>query len=71
LPPLRELPDDLLVLAEAFLDEIGKRVGRPAAGPSKDAQDRLLAHAGPGNADALDRRLQKVDFGARPNGGGD
>jgi DNA-binding NtrC family response regulator len=28
LPPLRERPEDILVLAEAFLDEIGRGVGR-------------------------------------------
>jgi transcriptional regulator with PAS, ATPase and Fis domain len=27
LPPLRERPEDILVLAEAFLDEIGRGVG--------------------------------------------
>jgi hypothetical protein len=32
LPPLRERPDDILVLAEAFLDEIGRTVGRARRG---------------------------------------
>ena len=42
LPPLRERREDILLLAEAFLEEIGRSVGRPAAGVSKDARDRLL-----------------------------
>ena len=32
LPPLRERREDILELADAFLEEIGETVGRPAAG---------------------------------------
>ena len=32
LPPLRDRPEDILELADAFLEEIGATVGRPAAG---------------------------------------
>jgi transcriptional regulator with GAF, ATPase, and Fis domain len=60
LPPLRERPDDILVLAEAFLDEIGRTVGRPAAGLSKDAQDRLLAHPWPGNIRELRNAIERA-----------
>ena len=60
LPPLRERPDDILMLAEAFLDEIGKSVGRPAAGLSKDARDRLLAHAWPGNIRELRNAIERA-----------
>jgi Sigma-54 interaction domain/GAF domain len=47
LPPLRERPEDILLLAEAFLEEIGRSVGRPAAGVSRDARDRCSPTAGP------------------------
>jgi transcriptional regulator with GAF, ATPase, and Fis domain len=60
LPPLRERPDDIPVLAEAFLDEIAKSVGRPAAGLSKDARDRLLAHAWPGNIRELRNAIERA-----------
>jgi transcriptional regulator with GAF, ATPase, and Fis domain len=60
LPPLRDRPDDILVLAEAFLDEIGRSVGRPAAGLSKDAQDRLLAHPWPGNIRELRNAVERA-----------
>src|SRR5262249_57749627 len=60
LPPLRERPDDILVLAEAFLDDIGRTVGRPAAGLSKDAQDRLLAHPWPGNIRELRNAIERA-----------
>jgi len=60
LPSLRERPDDILVLAEAFLEEIGKSIGRPAAGLSKDARDRLLAHAWPGNIRELRNAIERA-----------
>ena len=60
LPPLRERPEDVLVLSEAFLDEIGRSVGRPAAGLSKDARDRLLAHAWPGNVRELRNAIERA-----------
>ena len=60
LPPLRERPDDILVLAEAFLDEIGRGVGRPAAGLSKDARDRLLSHPWPGNIRELRNAIERA-----------
>ncbi len=60
LPPLRERPDDLLLLAEAFRDEVGKSVGRPAAGLSKDARNRLLAHTWPGNVRELRNAIERA-----------
>src|SRR5262249_15611410 len=57
---LRERPDDLLLLAEAFRDEIGRSVGRPAAGLSKDARDRLLAHSWPGNVRELRNAIERA-----------
>jgi DNA-binding NtrC family response regulator len=60
LPPLRERQDDILVLAEAFLDKIGRGVGRPAAGLSKDARDRLLSHPWPGNIRELRNAIERA-----------
>ena len=60
LPPLRERHEDILLLAEAFLAEIGRSVGRPAAGVSKDARDRLLAHRWPGNVRELRNALERA-----------
>src|SRR5215510_7048383 len=60
LPPLRERAEDILLLAEAFLAEIGRSVGRPAAGVSKDARDRLLAHHWPGNVRELRNALERA-----------
>jgi DNA-binding NtrC family response regulator len=60
LPPLRERPEDILVLVEAFLVEIGSSIGRPAAGLSEEARDRLLAHPWPGNVRELRNALERA-----------
>jgi Nif-specific regulatory protein len=65
LPPLRERPDDILVLAEAFLDEIGRGVGRPSAGISEDAREQLLAHSWPGNVRELKNAIERAVILAR------
>src|SRR5205814_2697119 len=58
LPPLRERADDIVVLAEAFLAELGQLVGRPAAGFAKDASEALLAYRWPGNVRELRNVLE-------------
>src|SRR5688572_22885615 len=60
LPPLRERLDDILELADAFLDEIGATVGRPAAGIARDAKDQLLAYAWPGNVRELRNAIERA-----------
>src|SRR6185436_5873903 len=42
LPPLRERRDDILPLTDAFVAEIGRSLGRPPAGVSRDAREALL-----------------------------
>ena len=59
LPPLRERPDDILELADAFLEEIGATVGRPPAGIARDARDQLLAYAWPGNVRELRNAIER------------
>src|SRR5262249_31840104 len=41
LPPLRDRPEDVLPLSEAFLTEYGRSLGRPPAGISRDAKQKL------------------------------
>jgi transcriptional regulator with GAF, ATPase, and Fis domain len=60
LPPLRERSEDILVLADAFLAEVGRSVGRPAAGFSEDAREQLLAHAWPGNVRELRNAIERA-----------
>jgi len=65
LPPLRERPEDVLVLAESFLEEIGRGMGRPAAGISEDAREQLLAHTWPGNVRELRNAIERAVILAR------
>jgi len=60
LPPLRERPEDIPALLEAFLREIGEGVGRPAAGISREARDKLLAYAWPGNVRELRNAVERA-----------
>jgi DNA-binding NtrC family response regulator len=68
LPPLRERPDDILSLLDHFVTELGSVVlGRPAAGISREARERLLAYPWPGNVrelrNAVERALIMCDGG--------
>ena len=40
IPPLRERPEDILPLAESFVEDLGAGMGRPAAGISRDMRKR-------------------------------
>lgn len=60
LPPLRERPDDVLPLAEALLEDIGRQLGRRPAGLSREAVPRLLAYPWPGNVRELRNVLERA-----------
>jgi two-component system response regulator AtoC len=53
LPPLRQRPRDLPLLASAFLDNACRRAGRTMMTISDNAMTALLAHAWPGNVREL------------------
>jgi DNA-binding NtrC family response regulator len=56
IPPLRERPEDIMVLAQAFLAEIGPAYARGAAAFTDEALVRLVAYDWPGNV----RQLRNV-----------
>jgi transcriptional regulator with GAF, ATPase, and Fis domain len=60
LPPLRERREDILPLSEAFLSEIGRGLGRPPAGISRDARELLTAYPWPGNVRELRNILERA-----------
>jgi transcriptional regulator with PAS, ATPase and Fis domain len=60
LPPLRERREDILVLADAFMQDLAGSVGRPAAGLSEDARERLLDHSWPGNVRELRNAIERA-----------
>ncbi len=62
LPPLRERGDDVLVLAEFFLQQFGSRIGRRSMVLSQRAKERLRAHAWPGNVRELRNMMERVAY---------
>lgn len=60
LPPLRERADDIPLMIDAFLEEIGATVGRPAAGISAQARARLSAYHWPGNVRELRNVIERA-----------
>jgi transcriptional regulator with GAF, ATPase, and Fis domain len=60
LPPLRDRRDDVFPLAEAFLAEFGRSLGRPPAGISRDARKKLLDYHWPGNVRELRNILERA-----------
>jgi two-component system response regulator HydG len=60
LPALRERPDDISLLTDAFLEATGRTVGRIAAGISDEARDGLLAYSWPGNVRELRNVIERA-----------
>jgi DNA-binding NtrC family response regulator len=53
LPPLRERPGDIPLLAQAFLKEFAKENGKPVNDFTADALEALMRHRWPGNVREL------------------
>jgi len=60
LPALRDRRDDILPLSEAFLTEIGRGLGRPPGGITREARQRLIEHHWPGNVRELRNILERA-----------
>ncbi len=60
LPSLRERRDDVLPMTEAFIEEIGRSIGRPPAGISREARQALLNYHWPGNVRELRNILERA-----------
>jgi two-component system response regulator FlrC len=58
--PLRERPDDILPLTEAYLQEIGRSSGRAPATLTSDARQALLSYEWPGNVRELRNALERA-----------
>ena len=63
LPPLRELDDDVLLLARHFLEAAAARVGGPARQWGDDALSALRAYAWPGNVRELENIVLRAYVG--------
>lgn len=58
IPPLRERPEDIIVLASHFTRHYGQRVGRKVRGVSSGAMEMLLRHSWPGNVRELEKAIE-------------
>lgn len=62
LPPLRERSEDVLPLAEHFLESFCGRKGRPPLGLPRDVRKILLAYAWPGNVRELENFMERLSI---------
>jgi two-component system, NtrC family, response regulator len=60
IPPLRERPEDILMLAQHFLREEMKQSGQPHLPFSPGALGALTAHSWPGNVRELQNRIRRA-----------
>jgi two-component system NtrC family response regulator len=60
IPPLRERPDDVIVLAQHFLESFREQAERPIQGLAPDAIAALTAHPWPGNVRELENRMKRA-----------
>ena len=68
-PPLRERPEDIPVLARHFLARFAERFGaRPARACPTRSSDRLAAHAWPGNVRELENAIERLVALSPPEG---
>ena len=60
IPPLRERPEDVLPMAELFLDRYGQTMGRPGLSLSVAARKALEEYQWPGNVRELENAIQRA-----------
>jgi two-component system NtrC family response regulator len=60
IPALRQRREDILPLAEAFLEQLGQRMGRSVAGISREAREWLVAQSWPGNVRELRNAIERA-----------
>ncbi len=62
LPPLRDRREDILILAEHFLEQFCREAGRKPLKFSADAKKRLEQHLWPGNVRELRNLLERISY---------
>jgi two-component system response regulator FlrC len=60
IPPLRERMDDVVPLAELFLERYGQTMGRVGLTLSEAAKSAMSSHAWPGNVRELENAVQRA-----------
>jgi len=67
MPPLRERGDDILLLAQFYVDEFNNKFQKRVRGFSEDAEAVLLAYPWPGNVRELKNLMERVMILQNPN----
>jgi DNA-binding NtrC family response regulator len=60
IPPLRDRGDDVLLLAEHFLERFRREFRKPALHLTEDARARLLTYSWPGNVRELQNTIERA-----------
>ena len=60
MPPLRERPEDIPLLAKYFAVKYGEKCNRKITGISSEAQKRLVSYDWPGNVRELENALERA-----------
>lgn len=60
LPPLRDRPMDIPLVAQKLLNEAAETFGKPVDGFSKDVEKLLLTYAWPGNVREMQNEIQRM-----------
>jgi transcriptional regulator with GAF, ATPase, and Fis domain len=60
IPPLRERGEDVLLLANHFLEKFSREFAKPGLELADDAKDRLLHYRWPGNVRELQNTLERA-----------
>src|SRR5262247_3568515 len=59
-PPLRERPDDIPILAAHFLEQSGRRLKRPVKGIAPESVQALVRYPWPGNVRELENVIERA-----------
>ncbi len=65
-PPLRERENDVLLLAQHFVERFAERSSRPVRGLSPPVAEKLLAYDWPGNVRELSNAIERAVVLTRP-----
>jgi PAS domain S-box-containing protein len=68
LPPLRDRPEDIPVLAEHFLRQSAERIGMPEPRPTREQLKELESYEWPGNVRELQNVVERAVILARHDG---
>jgi DNA-binding NtrC family response regulator len=60
IPPLRERGDDVILLADHFLERFGKKYHKPVGPLSREVKNKLLKYPWPGNVRELEHAAERA-----------